>query len=169
MQLLSRRTCIASDFFVLVLSEAVLSPPRRTVLVLDGCLTCGVAARRSKRFAGTCGPRGRMAILECFEHEHEHEHEKQPKQNHAPKWPRRPRSILETTLAATRWWLPIAFSPPRLKPPRLKPPCVELPGSTSPPTSLIFDVALFFFIGSNSSEFGDRGWLPDQLGRGTEI
>ena len=41
--------------------------------------------------AVTCGPRGRMAILERFEHEHEHgarstEHEKQPKQNHAPKW-----------------------------------------------------------------------------------
>ena len=30
---------------VLVLSEAVLSPPRRTVLVLDGCLNCGDAGR----------------------------------------------------------------------------------------------------------------------------
>ena len=88
MQLLSRRTCIASDFFVLVLSEAVLSPPRRTVLVLDGWLNCGDADRGSRRFAVTCGPKGRMAILERFEHEHEHEHEheKQPKQNHAPKW-----------------------------------------------------------------------------------
>ncbi|MFZ4083311.1 MAG: hypothetical protein ACOYKN_18930, partial [Pirellula sp.] len=34
----SFRSCLASDFVVLVLSEAVLSPPRRTVLVLDGCL-----------------------------------------------------------------------------------------------------------------------------------
>ncbi|MCE2752830.1 MAG: hypothetical protein LW720_13180 [Pirellula sp.] len=37
--------CIASDFVVLVLSEAVLSPPRRTVLVLDGGLNCGGADR----------------------------------------------------------------------------------------------------------------------------
>ena len=28
-----------------VLSEAVLSPPRRTVLVLDGCWNCGDADR----------------------------------------------------------------------------------------------------------------------------
>ena len=33
---------LASDFVVLVLSEAVLS---ETVLVLDCCLNCGVAAR----------------------------------------------------------------------------------------------------------------------------
>jgi hypothetical protein len=32
----------ASDFFVLVLSEAVLS---ETVLVLDGCLNCGNSDR----------------------------------------------------------------------------------------------------------------------------
>ncbi|MEI6526172.1 MAG: hypothetical protein WCP62_09105, partial [Planctomycetota bacterium] len=31
----TKRTCIASDFFVLVPSQAVLSPPRRTVLVLE--------------------------------------------------------------------------------------------------------------------------------------
>ena len=58
-------TCsgLASDFvvLVLVLSEAVLSPPRRTVLsetvlVLDGCLNCGDADRRSRRFAVTCFP-----------------------------------------------------------------------------------------------------------------
>ena len=36
---------IASDFVVLVLSEAVLSPPRRTVLVLDGCWNGGDADR----------------------------------------------------------------------------------------------------------------------------
>ena len=36
------RSCLASDFVVLVLSEAVLS---ETVLVLDGCLNCGDAAR----------------------------------------------------------------------------------------------------------------------------
>ena len=33
---------LASDFVVLVLSEAVLS---ETVLVLDGCLNCGAANR----------------------------------------------------------------------------------------------------------------------------
>ena len=36
------RSCLASDFVVLVLSEAVLS---ETVLVLDGCLNCGDADR----------------------------------------------------------------------------------------------------------------------------
>jgi len=36
------RSCLASDFVVLVLSEAVLS---ETVLVLDGCLNCGDASR----------------------------------------------------------------------------------------------------------------------------
>jgi hypothetical protein len=34
------RSCLASDFVVLVLSEAVLS---ETVLELDGCLNCGDA------------------------------------------------------------------------------------------------------------------------------
>jgi len=38
----SARSCLASDFVVLVLSEAVLS---ETVLVLDGCLNCGTADR----------------------------------------------------------------------------------------------------------------------------
>jgi hypothetical protein len=37
-----RRSCLASDFVVLVLSEAVLS---ETVLVLDGCLDRGDADR----------------------------------------------------------------------------------------------------------------------------
>jgi hypothetical protein len=37
-----RRSCLASDFVVLVLSEAVLS---ETVLVLDGCLNCGNSDR----------------------------------------------------------------------------------------------------------------------------
>jgi hypothetical protein len=40
LQLQSMRSCLASDFVVLVLSEAVLS---ETVLVLDGCLNCGDA------------------------------------------------------------------------------------------------------------------------------
>ncbi|MCE2751914.1 MAG: hypothetical protein LW720_08490 [Pirellula sp.] len=40
-------SCNASDFVVLVLSEAVLS---ETVLVLDGCLNCDDADRRSRRF-----------------------------------------------------------------------------------------------------------------------
>ena len=57
---------------VLVLSEAVLSPPRRTVLVLDGCSNLGTADRRSKRFAGTCYPIGRIAILGLFEYEYEY-------------------------------------------------------------------------------------------------
>jgi hypothetical protein len=65
----------ASDFFVLV-----LSPPRRTVLsetvlVLDGCSNCSDADRRSKRFAGTCGSIGRIAILVRFEYEYEYEYE----------------------------------------------------------------------------------------------
>jgi hypothetical protein len=75
LQLQSMRSCFASDFVVLV-----LSPPRRTVLsetvlVLDGCLNCCDAARRSKRFAGTCGPIGRIAILDRFEYEYEKKHE----------------------------------------------------------------------------------------------
>ena len=68
--------CLTSDFVVLVPSEAVL---REKVLVLDGCLNCGNSDRGSRRFAGTCGPMGRIAILEQIEHEHE----KQPEQNHA--------------------------------------------------------------------------------------
>ena len=40
-------SCNASDFVVLVLSEAVLS---EAVLVLDGCLNCDDADRRSRRF-----------------------------------------------------------------------------------------------------------------------
>ena len=42
LQLQSMRSCLASDFVVLVLSEAVLS---ETVLVLDGCLHCSDAER----------------------------------------------------------------------------------------------------------------------------
>jgi hypothetical protein len=38
----AERSCLASDFVVLVLSEAVLSA---TVLVLDGCLNYGTADR----------------------------------------------------------------------------------------------------------------------------
>ena len=50
LQLQSVRSSLASDFVVIVLSEAVLSFPRRTVLsetvlVLDGCLNCGDADR----------------------------------------------------------------------------------------------------------------------------
>ncbi len=52
---------------VLVLIEAVLSA---TVLVLDGCLSCGDADRGSRRLAITCGPIGRIAILDRFEHEY---------------------------------------------------------------------------------------------------
>ena len=61
------RSCLASDFVVLV-----LSPPRRTVLsetvlVLDGCFNC--ADLGSTRFAVTCRPMGRIAILDRVEHE----------------------------------------------------------------------------------------------------
>jgi hypothetical protein len=42
LQLQSVRSCIALDFVVLVLSEAVLS---ETVLVLNGCRNCGNADR----------------------------------------------------------------------------------------------------------------------------
>ena len=78
--------CLASDFVVLVLSATVLSA---TVLVLDGCFSCDDADRGSKRFAGTCGPIGRIAILGLFvyEHEHEHEHEKKLEQYGAQKSP----------------------------------------------------------------------------------
>jgi len=68
---------LVSNFLLLV-----LSPPRRTVLVLsetvlvlDGCLNCGDADRGSGRFAVTCGPMDRIAMLDRFEHEHEHEHD----------------------------------------------------------------------------------------------
>jgi hypothetical protein len=61
-----KRSCIVSDFVVLVLSEAVLSA---TVLVLDGCSNCSDADRRSRRFAGTCGPIGRIAIRDLFRYE----------------------------------------------------------------------------------------------------
>ena len=74
-----RRSCLASDFVVLelVLSEAVLSETvlSETVLVLDGCLTCDDADRRSSRFAGTWGPIGRIAILGLFEYEYEMRYE----------------------------------------------------------------------------------------------
>ena len=84
----SFRSCIAWDFVVLVLSEAVLSPPWRTVLsatvlVLDGCLNCGAADRRSRGFAVTCGPMGPIAILDLFEYEYDRKH----KQCGAPKSP----------------------------------------------------------------------------------
>jgi hypothetical protein len=72
LQLQSVRSSIALDFVVLVLSEAVLSPPRRTVLVLDGCSNLGTADRRSKRFAVTCGPIGPIAILGRYEYEYEY-------------------------------------------------------------------------------------------------
>jgi hypothetical protein len=64
LQLQSERLCLALDL---------------VVLVLDGYLNCGNSDRGSRRFAGTCGPMGRIAILEQIEHEHE----KQPEQNHA--------------------------------------------------------------------------------------
>jgi hypothetical protein len=72
---------------MLVLSEAVLSA---TVLVLDGCSNCGAADRRSKRFAETCGPIGRIAKLDRIEYEYEYrfaeyEYEKTHEQSGAPK------------------------------------------------------------------------------------
>ncbi len=88
------RSCLASDFVVLVLSEAVLSEAvlSETVLVLDGCSNCGNSDRGSKRFAGTCGPMGRIAILGLFEYEYEYrdaeyEYEKKHEQCGAPKSP----------------------------------------------------------------------------------
>ena len=80
-----KRSLLASDFVVLVLSEAVLS---ETVLVLDGCLNCGAADRRSKWFAVNCGPIGRIAILDRFEYEYrdaEYEYEKTHEQSIGPK------------------------------------------------------------------------------------
>jgi hypothetical protein len=41
---------------------------------LDGCLNCGDADRRSRRYAGTCGPIGRIAILDRLEYEYEYEY-----------------------------------------------------------------------------------------------
>ena len=54
-----------------MLSKAVLS---ETVLVLDGCSNCGDADRGSRRVAVTCGPMGRIAILDRFEYEYEYEY-----------------------------------------------------------------------------------------------
>jgi hypothetical protein len=65
--LVIRCSCIASDFVVLVLSA--------TVLVLDGCLSCGDADRKSRRVAVTCGPIGRIAVLDRVEYEYEKKHE----------------------------------------------------------------------------------------------
>jgi hypothetical protein len=69
---------IASDFIVIVLSETVLSETVLSetvlVLVLDGCLTCGDADRRSRRFARNCRPMGRIATLDPFEYEYEYEY-----------------------------------------------------------------------------------------------
>ena len=84
---MGEKSCIASDFFVLVLSEAVLSA---TVLVLDGCSNCSDADRRSRRFVGTYGPIGRIARLDLFEYEYEYrdaeyEYEKTHEQSIGPK------------------------------------------------------------------------------------
>jgi hypothetical protein len=73
---------------VLVLSEAVLSA---TGLVLDGCSNCGDADRESRRVAVTCGPIGRIAILDRFEYEYEYrdaeyEYEKKHEQSIGPKY-----------------------------------------------------------------------------------
>jgi hypothetical protein len=68
-------TCLASDF---------------VVLVLDGCSNCGDADRGSRRFAVTCEPMGRIAILDRFEYEYEYrdaeyEYEKKRQQGAGPK------------------------------------------------------------------------------------
>jgi hypothetical protein len=55
-------SCIASDFFLIVLSE--------TVLVLDGCSNCSGANRGAVRFALTCGAMSRIAILKLIEYEY---------------------------------------------------------------------------------------------------
>ena len=52
------------DPIVLVLSPPLRTVLSETVLVLDGCSNCTDADRRSKRFAGTRGPIGRIAILD---------------------------------------------------------------------------------------------------------
>jgi len=62
-------SCIASGFFVLVLSEAVLS---ETVLVLDGCLDLCNTDGWSKRFTVICRLLGWIAILDRFEYEYEY-------------------------------------------------------------------------------------------------
>jgi hypothetical protein len=85
--LVIRCSYIASDFVVLVLSEAVLSA---TVLVLAGCLNCGDADRGSRGFAVTCRPMGRIAILDRIEYEYEYrdaeyEYEKKHEQSVGPK------------------------------------------------------------------------------------
>jgi hypothetical protein len=86
---LNECSCFASDFVVLVLSEAVLSEAvlSEAVLVLDGCWNRGDTNRGSRRFVVTCGPMSRIAILDRVEHEHEHEHEKKREQCGAPKSP----------------------------------------------------------------------------------
>ncbi len=71
---------------MLVLSETVL------VLVIDGCSNCGDSDRGSRRFAVTCEPMGRIAILDCFGYEYEYrdaeyEYEKKHEQCCAPKSP----------------------------------------------------------------------------------
>ncbi|MCE2752133.1 MAG: hypothetical protein LW720_09610, partial [Pirellula sp.] len=45
LQLQSMRSCLASDFVVLVLSPLRRTVLSETVLVLDGCLNCGDADR----------------------------------------------------------------------------------------------------------------------------
>jgi hypothetical protein len=78
---------LPTDLVVLVLSETVL------VLVLDGCLRCGDADRGSRRFSESCGPMGRIAILDLVEFEYrsprraEYESEKKYGQCFAPKSP----------------------------------------------------------------------------------
>ena len=71
------RSCIASDFVLIVLSETVLSETvlsetvlSETVLVLDGPLNCGDADRGAVRSAVTCGAMNRIAILDLIEYEH---------------------------------------------------------------------------------------------------
>jgi hypothetical protein len=61
------RSCIASDFVLIVLSETVLS---ETVLVLDGRSNCGGANRGAVRSAVTCGAMSRIAILDLIEYEY---------------------------------------------------------------------------------------------------
>ena len=86
------RSCIASDFVLIVLSETVLSETvlSETVLVLDGPLNCGDADRGAVRSAVTCGAMNRIAILDLIEYEYrdaEYEYEKKHEQNGAPKLP----------------------------------------------------------------------------------
>jgi len=74
-----KRSCIASNFIVLVLSQAVLSPPRRTVLVLEA-LWYSKPAHWSAGYRVT--PRSTIDIVAVqkaieyeYEYEYEHEHE----------------------------------------------------------------------------------------------